>query len=195
MNGTEALAESASAHPGGPLGEASTELQWPLDRVPIRSEEPQVRSLPAIQARRLRARPAALVLMAGLGFGALGATLVLGAHRGATAAATDLAPPPATTLLQTAPARLAAPLVVAPPPVTASAETTPAPLASAPVPPAEAADSAAPRASASSSPSAPLSSAAVLVSPATHTKPAPTKARPRPAPAPQYAPDRPGPGF
>ncbi|HEX3772494.1 MAG TPA: protein kinase [Polyangiaceae bacterium] len=185
MNGTEALVEDASARAGVSLGEASTELQWPLDRAPIRSDEPQVRSLPAIHARRLRARPAALVLVAGLGFGAMAATLVLGAHRAPKAAATDLAPPAETTLPPTAPA-----------PVTASAATMAAPLASALVPAPEASGSTGPNETAPAPSVAPLASAATLLLPAARAKPPAIKPRPqRPAPAPQYASDRPGPGF
>jgi hypothetical protein len=184
MNGTEAL--FLSGDPAGranvALGEASTELQWPLDRAPVRSEEPQVRSLPVIGSSRVRARPAALVLLAGLGVGAIGATIALGAHRSAKAPAAEALPSVATV-----------PPAPGPAPETASTRVAPARLDVLPAPPPASApaQSAAPVASTAPVPAAAASTAPA---PSSHARPA-SKARGHAATASSYAPDRPGPGF
>ena len=83
QHGTEAM--QMPLEPGVPasvenarLGEASTELQWPPDRAPILSDEPQVRSVPASALPPRRLGPMVVVLLGG----AAVATLVVATHRG-----------------------------------------------------------------------------------------------------------------
>jgi serine/threonine-protein kinase len=54
---TEALPYPVPAVPVESFGNADTEIQWPLDRVAILSDGPQVRSLPVAAAPRRSARP------------------------------------------------------------------------------------------------------------------------------------------
>jgi hypothetical protein len=119
QHGTEALQPAEPASPEQvQLGEASTELQWPRDRDPILSDEPQVRSLPAspVPLRRL-----GLVALAIAG-GAVLATLAIATHRrsrhvdtrsSATAVTlVAVAPPPVFPVPKTA---VSAPTVAQPP--------------------------------------------------------------------------------
>jgi serine/threonine protein kinase len=78
QSGTEALAPPWSPPlTASQLGEASTEIQWPPERAPILSDEPQVRSLPAPRSRRRNVRPTMAVAAASV---AVMAVLVVGAR-------------------------------------------------------------------------------------------------------------------
>jgi eukaryotic-like serine/threonine-protein kinase len=57
---TEALPNPTPSIPVEAFGNADTEIQWPLDRVAILSDGPQVRSLPVAGAPRRSARPLAI---------------------------------------------------------------------------------------------------------------------------------------
>ena len=134
QHGTEALQPAEPASPEQvQLGEASTELQWPRDRPPVLSDEPQVQSLPASSSPRRRLRPMALMIVGG----AAVATVVIATHRGSRQTAAEspvmartvapAVPPPA---LPPSPAARGAQALVAP----AGSEASPAVSASASAP-------------------------------------------------------------
>ncbi len=171
QHGTEALAPSV--HPVS-LGEADTELQWPPQRLPVPSDEPQVRSLPAPTVHRRAVWPiaatASMIAMA-----AVIAFRVAPLHLLSASAPVD------------AKSALVAPAATHAPPSTTRADPFPAPMI--PVPAfqevvAEPAASGAPgRAAPSASPStAKAAFAPPVVNPPARRSPASTK-------------DRPGPGF
>jgi hypothetical protein len=58
QHGTEALPPRSPAAPGMVPAEGDTEIQWPPERAPMLSDEPQVRSLPVAGPRRRAVWPA-----------------------------------------------------------------------------------------------------------------------------------------
>jgi hypothetical protein len=131
QHGTEALEPEPAALDPVRLAEASTELQWPRDRPPVLSDEPQVQSLPAASSPRRRLGPMALVIVGG----AAVATVVIATHRGSRETAAG-SPPAALTVAPAVPPPALPPsptargtqALVAP----AGSETFPAVSASAP---------------------------------------------------------------
>ncbi len=194
---TEAITVTPAASPDRrtpeavALGEASTEIQWPAERMPVPSIEPQVRSVPATppQRRLLFGGRFAVQVAAG----AVAAVAVFAVVHHATrrveqapAAAAAVAPPPPAPVAMPAPSAPARAEEIA-------AASPPAPSAT-PVP---SGAPVAPAAPASSSRAVPAQAPAAAARPAApHGKPlAVAVSKAKPVASALYAPDRPGPGF
>jgi serine/threonine-protein kinase len=158
------------------FGEASTEMQWPRDRAPILSDEPQVRSLPASSMRRRRSSPRVLAIAGSATL--VAATVVLVLHHGARPSASAAIPVVAATAVPVVAPTTMASVSVEPAPILPAASAPPPPVSAAPA----AAVSVAPAASVSSPPPPRAKTVA---------KPRPA----RPAPSSEFRDDRPGPGF
>ena len=178
QHGTEALG-AQWPQPAAQLGEASTEIQWPQERLPILSDEPQVRSLPVPASPRRGLRPTALAAVGAV----LAVMAVIGTRYGAGRGATVSAGARSKAVL------------VAPAAISPSSATPVVTLAAPTIAP--------PRAELRDAPSEVAPAPSVDASPSEsgfppQGKAAPPMAKPRPfrPPAPNaIARDRPGPGF